>query len=133
VYPAHATPRPLLVACTVTHSQSHRSPHPLVQHIPQQGRQTLFYTATWPKEVRRLASEFLTSPCIVYIGDTDKLVANKDITQTIIVLGSGGMREKDTQTRQILRKYPGERCVLVLTLVSRVRGWMDTPLSTQPS
>ena len=51
------------------------------QHIPQQGRQTLFYTATWPKEVRRLASEFLTSPCIVYIGDTDKLVANKDITQ----------------------------------------------------
>ena len=40
--------------------------------IPGQ-RQTMFYTATWPMGVRKLASEFLSSPCVVYIGDTTKL------------------------------------------------------------
>ena len=31
-------------------------------------RQTLMFTATWPKEVRRLASEFLEDPCVLYVG-----------------------------------------------------------------
>ena len=30
----------------------------IVAHVPPE-RQTLFFTATWPREVRRLASEFL--------------------------------------------------------------------------
>ena len=34
----------------------------IVRHLPVDC-QTLFYTATWPKQVRRLASEFLRAPC----------------------------------------------------------------------
>jgi ATP-dependent RNA helicase DDX5/DBP2 len=78
--------------------------------IPGQ-RQTMFYTATWPMGVRKLASEFLTTPCVVYIGDTTKLVANKDITQTIIVI-ERGPQEKDYHTKEIIKRYQGERVII---------------------
>jgi ATP-dependent RNA helicase DDX5/DBP2 len=39
------------------------------------------YTATWPKEVRRIASDFMANPIQVNIGNSDQLVANKSITQ----------------------------------------------------
>jgi superfamily II DNA/RNA helicase len=39
------------------------------------------YTATWPKEVRRIADELLVHPVQVTIGSVDELVANKAITQ----------------------------------------------------
>ncbi|MQM03361.1 hypothetical protein Taro_036141 [Colocasia esculenta] len=43
-------------------------------------RQTLMYTATWPKEVRNIAGDLLTNPVQVNIG-SDELAANKSITQ----------------------------------------------------
>uniref|UniRef100_A0A453EV38 RNA helicase n=1 Tax=Aegilops tauschii subsp. strangulata TaxID=200361 RepID=A0A453EV38_AEGTS len=52
----------------------------IVRDIPS-GRQTLMYTATWPKEVRRIADELLVHPVQVTIGSVDELVANKAITQ----------------------------------------------------
>jgi ATP-dependent RNA helicase DDX5/DBP2 len=52
----------------------------IVKQIPPR-RQTLMYTATWPKEVRRIASDLLNNPVQVNIGNTDQLVANKSITQ----------------------------------------------------
>lgn len=81
----------------------------IVAHLPAT-RQTLFYTATWPKEVRRLASEFLNSPCICYIGDTNKLVANKDITQIVHVMSH--QSEKEMKLREIIRQWPGDRIII---------------------
>lgn len=52
----------------------------IVNAIPPR-RQTLMYTATWPKEVRNMAGDFLKNPVQVNIGNTDKLTANKSITQ----------------------------------------------------
>ena len=50
--------------------------------------QTLLYSATWPKKVRKLASEFLKNPVSVHIGDTsNQLVASKNVTQVIKVVG----------------------------------------------
>ena len=49
----------------------------------QPKRQTLMFTATWPKEVRKIAGDLLTNPIQVNIGNTDQLVANKSITQVI--------------------------------------------------
>jgi ATP-dependent RNA helicase DDX5/DBP2 len=43
-------------------------------------RQTLLWSATWPKEVRSIASEYLNNPYKVQIGTTE-LQANKNITQ----------------------------------------------------
>lgn len=52
----------------------------IVNEVPTK-RQTLMYTATWPKEVRKIASDLLSSPAQVNIGNVDELVANKSITQ----------------------------------------------------
>jgi ATP-dependent RNA helicase DDX5/DBP2 len=52
----------------------------IVSGVPKQ-RQTLFYTATWPRAVRALAYEFLNSPVQVEVGDINSLNANKDILQ----------------------------------------------------
>ena len=52
----------------------------IVAKIPPR-HQTLMYTATWPKEVRRIANDLLTSPIQVNIGNSDQLEANKAITQ----------------------------------------------------
>ena len=38
----------------------------IVQRCPDQ-RQTLFFTATWPREVRSLASEFLAEPVVICV------------------------------------------------------------------
>eukprot|EP00966_Prymnesium_polylepis_P178317 4129378-Prymnesium_polylepis.1 len=51
-------------------------------------RQTLFYTATWPRQVRALAYEFLRQPVQVEVGDINSLNANKDITQYVHVIRS---------------------------------------------
>lgn len=55
----------------------------IVNEIPPR-RQTLMYTATWPKEVRKIASDLLVNPVQVNIGSVDELAANKSITQVLI-------------------------------------------------
>ena len=42
--------------------------------------QTMMFTATWPREVQKLAREFLKDPIQVNIGATDTLNVNVDIT-----------------------------------------------------
>merc|ERR1719201_1383499 len=53
-------------------------------------RQTLFYTATWPRAVRALAYEFLRQPVQVEVGVINSLNANKDITQYVHVIRGPG-------------------------------------------
>ena len=43
-------------------------------------RQTLMWSATWPKEVRKLADEFLNNPIHVTVGSSE-LTANHNILQ----------------------------------------------------
>ena len=72
-------------------------------------RQTLFYSATWPKAVQKIAANFTTKPIQVSIGEggTGKLTANKLITQVVQVCtedekfdncmqAMGELQEKDT-------------------------------------
>lgn len=61
----------------------------IVARIPRQ-RQTLFYSATWPKEVKSIASQFVVNQTVhVFIGGVDdRLVANKAITQNVEIVNS---------------------------------------------
>eukprot|EP00747_Dinoflagellata_sp_TGD_P220077 gnl/TRDRNA2_/TRDRNA2_92090_c0_seq1.p1 gnl/TRDRNA2_/TRDRNA2_92090_c0~~gnl/TRDRNA2_/TRDRNA2_92090_c0_seq1.p1 ORF type:complete len:491 (+),score=64.42 gnl/TRDRNA2_/TRDRNA2_92090_c0_seq1:99-1475(+) len=66
-------------------------------------RQTLFFTATWPKSVQRIAGAF-TSPNAVQVlvsqGATgDKLAAATSVIQTVLVLKEG---QKLERLRQLL-------------------------------
>merc|ERR1719265_1223265 len=56
-------------------------------------RQTMMFTATWPPDVQRLASEFLSDFVELHIGDTEgPCHVNPDISQD--VLFCDGFREK---------------------------------------
>uniref|UniRef100_A0A5B6ZAL0 RNA helicase n=1 Tax=Davidia involucrata TaxID=16924 RepID=A0A5B6ZAL0_DAVIN len=81
----------------------------IVKEVPAR-RQTLMYTATWPKEVRKIAADLLVNPVQVNIGKVDELVANKAITQYVEVLS---YMEKHRRLEQILRSQePGSKIII---------------------
>ncbi|KAH7435009.1 hypothetical protein KP509_06G044900 [Ceratopteris richardii] len=81
----------------------------IVREIPP-NRQTLMFTATWPKEVRKIAEDLLTHPAQVNIGNTDELVANKAITQYVEVVLP---YEKQGKLERLLRSQePGSKTII---------------------
>jgi len=49
-------------------------------------RQTLLFSATWPKAVRQLAFDFLRRPLHVHIGEMNAAKANTDVEQRAVML-----------------------------------------------
>ncbi|KAK3254594.1 hypothetical protein CYMTET_36199 [Cymbomonas tetramitiformis] len=99
-----------------------------VVHVIPRDRQTLFYSATWPKAVREIASQFVQNvPCHVFIGDTDTLVANKNITQHVEVINP---MDKQRRLVQILRNFPEGSKIIIFCSTKRMcdqlaRGLME--------
>eukprot|EP00930_Biecheleria_cincta_P032632 TRINITY_DN2262_c0_g3_i2.p1 TRINITY_DN2262_c0_g3~~TRINITY_DN2262_c0_g3_i2.p1 ORF type:complete len:557 (+),score=75.17 TRINITY_DN2262_c0_g3_i2:78-1748(+) len=58
----------------------------LIQAIPSD-RQTMMFSATWPREVRRLAADYLRRPVHIQIG-SHEATANKDIHQEVLIVRS---------------------------------------------
>merc|ERR1712093_864203 len=52
-------------------------------------RQTLMWSATWPREVRNMANDFLKDYYQVAVGSLE-LAANKDIAQQCVTVNSYG-------------------------------------------
>ncbi|KAK8452469.1 hypothetical protein SEVIR_5G118200v4 [Setaria viridis] len=99
----------------------------IVKQMPSR-RQTLMYTATWPKEVRKIASDLLVNPIQVNIGNTDQLVANKSITQHVEVISHS---EKSRRLDQILRSQePGSK-VIIFCSTKRMCDQLARNLSRQ--
>ena len=48
-------------------------------------RQTLMFSATWPKEIQKLAGDFMNDPTLIFIGNQE-LTVNKNITQIVEVV-----------------------------------------------
>ncbi|KAL7518378.1 hypothetical protein ACHAWX_003211 [Stephanocyclus meneghinianus] len=72
----------------------------IMENIPESTqRQTLLFSATWPKEIQRLAFDFLSDPVQINVGEVNVLNANKDITQKIIMCNED---EKTDKLREIL-------------------------------
>lgn len=94
----------------------------ILNFIPPQ-RQTLFFTATWPKEVRRLASEFLRNPVLIYVGNTNALVANKDVTQIVTIVND--MRMKERLLYEIIEKEGAGNRVLVFCSTKRMCNQLE--------
>lgn len=77
----------------------------VVAQLPSE-RQTLLFSATWPKEIQNLAHDFLKPNAIqINVGDVDTLVANKDITQTILMISES---EKTSKLEELLKEASGE-------------------------
>ncbi|RWS08307.1 putative ATP-dependent RNA helicase DDX5-like protein [Dinothrombium tinctorium] len=65
----------------------------IVSQIPSTNRQTLMWSATWPKEVRSLAEDFLVDYIQINIGALS-LCANHNITQIVDVCDENEKKEK---------------------------------------
>lgn len=74
----------------------------IIRETDARNRQTLMFTATWPKEVRELASTFMNQPVKVSIGNRDELTANKRITQIVEVIDPF---KKEKKLLELLKKY----------------------------
>ncbi|XP_077240466.1 DEAD-box ATP-dependent RNA helicase 40-like [Tasmannia lanceolata] len=88
----------------------------IVNEIPPR-RQTLMYTATWPKEVRKIAGDLLVNPVQVNIGSVDELAANKSITQHVEVVAP---MEKQRRLEQILRSQERGSKVIIFCSTKRL-------------
>lgn len=88
----------------------------IVNEIPPR-RQTLMYTATWPKEVRKIANDLLVNPVQVNIGSVDELSANKSITQYVEVVPQ---MEKQRRLEQIIRSQDRGAKVIVFCSTKRL-------------
>eukprot|EP00962_Isochrysis_galbana_P011926 scaffold3360_cov112-Isochrysis_galbana.AAC.4 len=83
----------------------------LLNRMPQQ-RQTLLFTATWPKEVQKLAASYLRrDAAMLFIGGAEnKLVANQSITQTFEEIDEHG---KSARLAELVRELPlGARTIV---------------------
>jgi ATP-dependent RNA helicase DDX5/DBP2 len=69
----------------------------VVAKLPVETRQTMLFSATWPKEIQQLAYEFLRNPVEVKYGESNVLNANKAIKQNILMIKQGDKR--DTLTK----------------------------------
>jgi ATP-dependent RNA helicase DDX5/DBP2 len=59
----------------------------LISFLPYQ-RQTALFTATWPREVKTVASQLTNEPTHIQVGSSDSATSNSDITQHIIKIRS---------------------------------------------
>uniref|UniRef100_A0A8R1TXR3 RNA helicase n=1 Tax=Onchocerca volvulus TaxID=6282 RepID=A0A8R1TXR3_ONCVO len=85
-------------------------------------RQTLMFSATWPKEIRTLAKDFLTDPIFVNVGSL-KLAANNNIKQLVAVVEEN---QKEEKLLEFLGRTSGEQhCkTLVFVGMKRVADWL---------
>ncbi|EFO28455.2 ATP-dependent RNA helicase P62 [Loa loa] len=85
-------------------------------------RQTLMFSATWPKEVRILAKDFLTDPIFVNVGSL-KLAANSNIIQLVAVVEEN---EKEEKLLEFLGRTSSEQqCkTLVFVGMKRTADWL---------
>ncbi|KAF5765963.1 putative RNA helicase [Helianthus annuus] len=99
----------------------------IVKEVPAR-RQTLMYTATWPKEVRKIAADLLVNPVQVNIGNVNELVANKSITQFVEVLAP---TEKHRRVEQILRSQEQRAKVIIFCSTKRMCDQLARNLTRQ--
>ncbi|KAK9067303.1 hypothetical protein SSX86_014629 [Deinandra increscens subsp. villosa] len=99
----------------------------IVKEVPAR-RQTLMYTATWPKEVRKIAADLLVNPVQVNIGNVDELVANKAITQHIEIVGQ---MDKHRRLEQILRSQEPRSKVIIFCSTKKMCDQLARNLTRQ--
>lgn len=90
-------------------------------------RQTLMWSATWPREIRKLAQEFLTNYVQVTVG-ADQLVANPNIEQNIYFVEEFEKEEKFVSLLKDLIADKGSK-ILVFAQTKRRVDYLGMQLS----
>jgi len=81
-------------------------------------RQTLLFSATWPKSIKKLAATYLKEAVHVNVGDTEELSANKSVKQEFFKLNDD---EKDNRLWKILGAFTEkEKCIVFANTKRRI-------------
>jgi len=99
----------------------------LIQATPLE-RQTMMFSATWPREVRQLAQDYLQSPVHVQIG-SHEATANKDIQQEVLVVAN--IQEKFGRLREVLRNVSSADRVIIFVNMKRMCEQLAQELWTE--
>eukprot|EP00441_Pelagodinium_beii_P014265 CAMPEP_0197652788 /NCGR_PEP_ID=MMETSP1338-20131121/34659_1 /TAXON_ID=43686 ORGANISM="Pelagodinium beii, Strain RCC1491" /NCGR_SAMPLE_ID=MMETSP1338 /ASSEMBLY_ACC=CAM_ASM_000754 /LENGTH=482 /DNA_ID=CAMNT_0043227731 /DNA_START=47 /DNA_END=1495 /DNA_ORIENTATION=+ len=96
----------------------------ILESVPED-RQTLLFTATWPKAVRRIATSYLKEDYFhVNVGQTEELSANKAVSQQFHKLGDD---EKDDKLWKILSELPDDaKMICFANTKRRIEGFYKT-------
>ena len=86
-------------------------------------RQTMMFSATWPKEIEALAKAFMRDFLRVHIGSTE-LLANPDVAQRFVFTTEA---QKFSECLQILSRHKGCR-VLIFTKMKRTVDELESQL-----
>merc|ERR1719506_1092136 len=78
--------------------------------MPREGRQTMMFSATFPRAVRRIADSFLNNPAMLKVGRVGG--AASSVTQKIVYVDG---REKTNTCIELLKAVPGKTIVFVNT------------------
>jgi len=88
----------------------------IMKQIPEE-RQTLLFSATWPKAVKKLAKNYLKADAVrVNVGETEELAANKAVSQKFMALGDD---EKDARLWSIISDLDESAKVIVFANTKR--------------
>jgi superfamily II DNA/RNA helicase len=89
----------------------------IMKEIPAE-RQTLLFSATWPKSIKKLAATYLKDAVHVNVGDTDELSANKAVTQEFMKLNDD---EKDGRLWKLMDGFTDkEKCIVFANTKRRI-------------
>ncbi|BDA41823.1 DEAD-box ATP-dependent RNA helicase 14 [Coccomyxa sp. Obi] len=102
----------------------------IVRSIPT-NRQTLFFSATWPREVKAIAAQFVTNKTVhVFVGGVEEnLVANKAITQFVHVMKP--YENKNQKLREILTSKPAGTRIIIFCSTKRMCDQLARDLSRE--
>ena len=81
-------------------------------------RQTLLFSATWPKEVESLSEEILSDSVKIKIGNDDVTV-NKDISQRIDIMDES---EKKNKLLDLMKEICVDKYFKILIFVKTKKG-----------
>jgi len=79
-------------------------------------RQTAMFSATWPMEIRKLASEFMVDPLRIIIG-TDELQANGRVTQQVELFDDD--RRRQGRLLRVLQSESKDQLIIVFALYKK--------------
>jgi len=82
-------------------------------------RQTMLFSATWPKAVQKLANNYLKKDFVhINVGETEELAANKAVTQEFFKLDDD---EKDSKLWRIMDTFgPSDKCIVFANTKNRI-------------
>jgi len=91
----------------------------------EKGRQTVMFSATWPREIRELAATFMSDPVRVIVG-SDKLSASTSVTQHVEVVEQ---MSKERKLLDLLRKHhTGKNRIIVFALYKKEAARIESML-----